>query len=964
MICRYIITFCFSLWGLTVLAQKTIDSLIIEQIEIAKEKTPHEAINLLKSIRQKDEFANAKCENRANVFHKIGVGYYNLDQEESALTYWRDTTLPLRQKCFGRYHKETARSYFNIGLANRYLGNIEAVVKNFSEALEIFEALPEKDTGDLAYKFMDVGFLYTRLKDFSRARVYLNQSESYFKHIGWTNTKEYAELMISLGELYLQENDFENAKIYFNRAINLYSSIDKKSFAKQIAIINQSLGATNYYLNDFQKAENYAKEAFNFFRELKYKEWQAKSLELLANIEKKKGEYEKALKLNNTSLSIRQTFYTSSFYPEIANSHENIADVYLLQEKINKALKSYQSALEIIVPGFSSTSDIQNPVLDQFPISNRINLQRILTLKAQALEKRFQKENQQADLKAAFETYQVFDTVITQIRQGFKAAGSKYFLMKQVIPQYENAIEIGLKLYEVTQDKTYLFDAYLLCSKNKALILQEGIQEEEAKSFANIPETLIEEERHLKKAYYELEAQILDLMQGQKDSLANMLSDSLFYLRRDYEKFKAQLEKDYPAYHQLKYKYPNRYSVQALQSLLPDNSLLIEYFVGKQHLYIFTLDQDNLSYRKLLKPDHFTSLCQQYRQLLEQLSEKDRKAFLTISYQLYQLLIAPVIEGNNSLERLFIVPDDILLQISFKALLTKDIKDWDSQLPYLLKKYPISLAYSSQLLFDTEKQKQLEKAKRQFGGFGLEYDDYTLKTIKDLDIDQVDSLLKIRAMGPLLYSDDEILAIAELVNGDSWINKEATKEAFLKYGADYNILHLAMHSVIDEEHPLNSALIFHRSNDSTNNFLRAADLYSLPLKAEMVVLSACNTGFGAISKGEGIRSLARAFSYSGSSSLIASLWEASDKTTKDILVYFYQNLKKGQDKDIALRNAQLRYLEEATPTQALPTYWAHLELIGDPEPLDFNSNYAKFWWLLGGLSILILGVFYNGRRKN
>jgi len=196
------------------------------------------------------------------------------------------------------------------------------------------------------------------------------------------------------------------------------------------------------------------------------------------------------------------------------------------------------------------------------------------------------------------------------------------------------------------------------------------------------------------------------------------------------------------------------------------------------------------------------------------------------------------------------------------------------------------------------------------------------------------------------------------------VNNKATKEVFLTNAPNYDIVHLAMHSVVNEEKPMNSALIFSRESDSLDFILRASEIYGLSLNNQMAVLSACDTGHGKLEKGEGVRSLARAFSYAGSPSLVASLWSAPDRSTKEILVNFYKNLKAGQFKDEALRNAKLTYLDQAPPVYSIPTHWAHLVVIGDAMPMTFSRRLGPvtiIFILIGGF--LLAGVIGYSRKR-
>jgi CHAT domain-containing protein len=193
-----------------------------------------------------------------------------------------------------------------------------------------------------------------------------------------------------------------------------------------------------------------------------------------------------------------------------------------------------------------------------------------------------------------------------------------------------------------------------------------------------------------------------------------------------------------------------------------------------------------------------------------------------------------------------------------------------------------------------------------------------------------------------------------LINGSA---KEAAYKAEAPY---YDIIHLAMHTVLNDSTPMSSTLIF--SPDSTagnDRFLRTSEIYNIPLKARMVVLSSCNTGTGKLFSGEGILSLARGFIYSGSESVIMSMWEIEDRAGTDIVKLYYDYLKKGYSKSIALRKARIDFLKNADQLRAHPYFWSALVVYGD------NSSLFKPVWIyyLLALIIIIAGVLFYYLRK-
>ncbi len=175
--------------------------------------------------------------------------------------------------------------------------------------------------------------------------------------------------------------------------------------------------------------------------------------------------------------------------------------------------------------------------------------------------------------------------------------------------------------------------------------------------------------------------------------------------------------------------------------------------------------------------------------------------------------------------------------------------------------------------------------------------------------------------------------------------------------------------MINENEPMLSHLLFSPVNQdsSEDNRLYAIELYNKKLQADLVVLSACNSGFGKIKKGEGVLSLAHAFTYAGVPASIMSLWKVPDEATSQIMIDFYKNLKAGNEKDEALRLAKLSWLNnDAIPAQMKhPYYWAGFIASGDTTPLVFEESSSVLY--LGILAFLIalaaLFIYFQKKTK-
>ncbi|MEM6377161.1 MAG: CHAT domain-containing protein, partial [Bacteroidota bacterium] len=214
------------------------------------------------------------------------------------------------------------------------------------------------------------------------------------------------------------------------------------------------------------------------------------------------------------------------------------------------------------------------------------------------------------------------------------------------------------------------------------------------------------------------------------------------------------------------------------------------------------------------------------------------------------------------------------------------------------------------------------------------------------------------ALQPLYYNDKEVQNIAKILHGKkTFLAKEAQRLNFETYAKQTQVLHLATHGVANAVQSDFAYLAF-TSSDSTASLLYTQSLYGMQLNAlELVVLSACETGLGEAQPGEGIISLAHAFTYAGAASIITTLWSIDDEKTADIMLLFYKNLKKGLPKDAALRQARLDYLTSYKSTYAHPFYWAAFVPLGNMDSLPLGRPSWHYIISILGILILIFGLY-------
>ncbi|MBL4649707.1 MAG: CHAT domain-containing protein [Aureispira sp.] len=208
---------------------------------------------------------------------------------------------------------------------------------------------------------------------------------------------------------------------------------------------------------------------------------------------------------------------------------------------------------------------------------------------------------------------------------------------------------------------------------------------------------------------------------------------------------------------------------------------------------------------------------------------------------------------------------------------------------------------------------------------------------------------------PLPGVVNEVKALEKIVLGTFLYGNDASEEVFKNKFADHGIIHLAMHGILNQKNPIASSLAFTENGSQVeDNFLHASEISNLSLNAQLVVLSACETGYGKFERGEGIMSLARSFMHAGVPSLVVSLWQVNDYSTAKIMEKFYIELKNGRSKSEALRAAKLFYLENTKDISAHPALWAAFIQLGNPDPLELKQDH---FFSFTNLLVLLISSF-------
>ena len=384
----------------------------------------------------------------------------------------------------------------------------------------------------------------------------------------------------------------------------------------------------------------------------------------------------------------------------------------------------------------------------------------------------------------------------------------------------------------------------------------------------------------------------------------------------------------------------------------------MEYFVGKEHVYVFLITtQQFFVDRVKFGIDEIMDI-ERLRKLITSQVFSDSNSVVEIhslSLALYQKYLAPFIEHmETGITELTIIPDGQFNYLPFELLLTKDpyiIQDGSKDLVYLIKEFSIQYGYSASLLFGAGSPQNTSPSKGLIA-FAPSYPSKSHGLAGNTKFGRFrDQISGLKWNGP------EIIKIQNHIGGELFAGPDATEHVFKSKVQEFNVIHLAMHALVDDEDPMNSKLVFTQKKDSLeDNMLHAYELYNMNIPANLAVLSACETGYGKMAKGEGVMSLARAFSYAGCPSVVMSHWSVNDAATAKLMGYFYKYLADGQEKHVALRNAKLEFLEQADPAQAHPYFWGGFVLVGDARPLELGEKWTWLFYLL--VSIPMVGLVY------
>jgi len=835
--------------------------------------------------------------------------------------------------------EEAGWIYVNLAHTCNYgLEQYREAAKYYNEAKNILvERLGKEDQETAVFVFQALGNVNTRLGDYEAAEVLLEK----FRTISLTY-KDYglaAEAYSDLGILYETMGRHAEAIASCQKGLRLP---DLDHVAKGLLYGNwakANLAAGNFAeaeRNALRSEANFGKAVVEY--QFAYaRHYQASIWSLLGNIYHEMGRTAEADQAFATAFDTFTALYGNRNSRDIGKLFISRGRLFIESDP-DRALDYFQKALQSVLEGYAPKDLRDNPHDSLFYAENTI--MEALYGKAESLRMRFEQCGEAEDLRAALDCHELIFEAEKQLRQSYHYESSKLTSLEESYERCEHAIAMALQLWDLTKDQTFKNQAFTFAERSRSILLMEAFRKADAENVAGIPEEVRGEEQQLQAAIALSEER---LFQGKIAELAEteiqVLKTRLLNARQKYTAWMQDLEARYPQYFNLKYNFAST-SAEAVQSRLSREEAVLEYFVGAEKVYLFVLTHNRFEIIPIEKSFPLEAWVMEFRHSIMAFQQANANAselcetYTQQGVQLYEKLIAPAAQNLPLPKRLTIIPAGVLAYLPFDALLSKQpsVACRYNDYPYLLLQHSIGYGYSATLQATLE---DMPKGKRNFGGFAPKFSGE-------------------HALAALEHNVQTIEEVQKTVNGEVFSNDSASLKAFLEHAAEFGVLHLATHAQANTKEGNFSFIVLSDGHGGYDS-LFVKDLYLLDLKAaSLVVLSACETADGTLYKGEGVVSLARAFLYAGSRSVLTTFWSINDIANKRLMTSFYQHLKKGAGKAEALRQAKLSQILESDSRDAHPVYWAAFAAIGDDAPLYHRGN----WMIWTGVVLIgLLGIF-------
>jgi len=931
-----------------------------------------------------------QSEETASVFYTMShiyhiQGYYDLVLNNL------EKVKRIREQLYGAEHLSLSRVYMSFGYNYHKKNDFHLALESYSNALHILEVNNRLLSGDAAYCHTYLMSVLNDLGQYHKAIEHGKRAVELYSQLRLSEHSNLVGVLQKLGEIYTTLGDLEKAKDYTERALSLALEKIPYSLTAQ-AILYNKLADIYRMLGNHERALEYSLKGISLAEQSYGTDHPQTGFlyELAASVYVDRKEYRKAIDYYNKALTIRKKVSDRKSFSDIVTLHLALSDAYQQmkradssfmhlalaeqtesqsevsivplkamvkqrfgeyyqgREQYAKALDLYRQALAPLSRAGSVTlaealKEARNTVYkkEAYPLAAKI---------AEVYEAQYRQRKHLSDLSEALQWYVVSLDLVDEVRRQYSADGSKFILSEQSHALYAKACQTALQLYRVTKKPTYHEQAFLIADRSKANALLEQLFDREAKRFAGIPDSLLQQENDLLASIAALEIQLQKESDG--GEAYRTLQAKLFEVKAEHQRFVGLLEQQYPRYYELKYA-DYRLTVDDVRRRMGKDEALIEYLDGGSDVFAFALTNDNIVSTVIPRSGEITRAAEQF---VSSLKKVEPETYHASARKLYTALVKPFEKILHGKTRLIIVPDAALHAVPFEALPAKtyqaDATDFTA-IPYLIRYVDVTYSYSAAFtvrLNDDARQASLSHSSSahtqpvSFVGFAPIFRDSVKNGdflanrsyVEESGLSELRSItMDGKTFNELKYSEDEVLSISgyfqsHALPAKNFLYSSATETNFKLFSSKYDVVHVATHGFMNEKNPKLSAILFSQPQQKTetdDGILHLNETYALDLNATLMVLSSCESGAGAVVHGEGMIALTRGLFYAGAKNILFSLWKVPDRQTYLLMDEFYKQMLSGKSYSSSLREAKLKLI--ASKESAFPSKWSGFVLMGE-----------------------------------
>lgn len=924
-------------------------------------------------------------EKRREEAFQEGRRLYFLGDFEAAKQKFREAVL-LHRKAHG-YPDILSLKYE--GLCYQYQDDLDQALALFHEALQEEERLKPPYPSGVADALNNIGWVLYLKGDYTHALEQLKKALAVAKDEPIPGGPVWLKgrILTNIGAVYSALGNYVMAFKYLQDVLEWgkfhNDKMNQTRALQQLGNLERSWGNLARALECYEEAVRVGREAYD---QLYNRAYLVEALNDLATLYAQLRRYDQAHAAFQEALAISHRLSTRRLIGQCLN---NLGNLFRDQGKIPEALSYHREAWQMsreagLIPMMAmALGELGVDYLRSERYQDAVAyLNRALEvggpsmtaeLKARVYLGLAEAHEKLGEWQKALEYYRLAIESIEQVRLGALTEDRKIGFWQTKQATFEQAISLLHRLHEKDPQSGYDAQAFAYAERGRARAFLDMLTEARVNVQQGLSPQVLEEERAISREMIRLNKALL--REGLSRTERAKLEKDFAGVEERVREFRQRLRLTYPAYADLHS--PEPFDLQRVRrEVLDERTLLIEFLVGEEKSFLWAISKNESRMVTLPGRAEIERQVKRYRQVITSPPSNGESfnRYFSLARRLYRVLLEPIEKTLKPYDHLIIVPDGILHYLPFETLVARPVTRKTVQPRFLVSSHRISYASSASVLgllragraeSDGKDTRWLayadpvfrnhrtgaENAERGRGGdAGTRGDCHVsvspahrvTKSQRPLRlsgetrlVDVTRSLYRRRGMSldPLPYSREEVKSIAALYPKTAtklYVAQEATESSVKREKLErYNQLHFATHALIDEEVPARSGVVLSLiGEEEEDGILQMGEVFNLRLKADMVVLSACQSGLGKLVRGEGLIGLTRAFIYAGASSVVVSLWNVRDRSTAEFMRRFYGHLRAGKSRVEALRQAKLDLLRSDIPAYRHPYYWAAFVLVG------------------------------------